>query len=200
MAWQRSWNKKSTILALTFQIKFLAVPVPTGESFPKLTSRFRNCSHASSLSLDVSLAALFCFWCLISLSVADITFITQSLLVNQLVIRWKGRLADNATTETAGRPGQSGQSQKDDRAAWSKIPFCKYPVPACCHGNKVHDSNTSSSPSLSLFYPLSPTPPGSPPSTFCQSACRLSLSRSHLSVILPLALLCFSLSLPHLAC
>lgn len=75
-----------------------------------------------------------------------------------------------------GRLGQSGQSQKDDRATRSKIPFCKYPVPACCHGNKVHDSNTSPSPSLFLFYPLSPTPPGSPPPLFVS---QLASSHSH---------------------
>lgn len=61
----------------------------------------------------------------------------------------------------------------------SKIPLCKYPVPACCHGNKVHDSNTSPSPSLPLFYPLSPTPPGPPAPHF------LSVSRLTLTLQLP---------------
>lgn len=126
LALHSKWNKKPHCWAPCFFS--LRVLILAGEPFFLLTVGFVTVL-TPLLSLYASLTAPLCFWCLISLSVADITLITQGLLVNQLVIQWKGRLADNATTESVFPAGiivpspKKSSSVRDPKFLFESTPY-----------------------------------------------------------------------------
>lgn len=112
-----------------------------------------------------------------------------SLLVNQLVIKWKGQ---SLSQQNDYRDSQLA-SQSDRKRIIGLCcpkPLCGYPVPACCHGNAVWDLNTSPCPFPTSL--LSSSLHSSRLSPRFLWVCELTLSL-RLSVMFPPALCLFRL-------